>query len=311
VTKSSLGSRRIRVLVAEDSPTVRMLLVAAFRSDPGVDVVGEAVNGRQAVEMADRLRPDVITMDVRMPLLDGLAATREIMTRSPTPIVIISDAAREDAVALALEATAAGALTILAKPDGARFERSRDQIVSTVKAMSEVHTVRRWPTRPPPSAAQSAAAEAVRLVAIAGSTGGPAAMREILAALPPSFPAPLAIVQHIATGFVGGLVQWLSLSTALKVKVAEDGELMSAGAVYVAPDDLHLGFTPAGRVALSAAPPVGGFRPSATFLFESAARAFGPGVSAIVLTGMGSDGAAGLRAVRAAHGRVFAQDEGS
>jgi two-component system, chemotaxis family, protein-glutamate methylesterase/glutaminase len=303
--------RLIRVLVAEDSPTVRALLVSAFQGDPELVVVGEAADGRQAVEMTQRLRPDVITMDVRMPVLEGLDATRQIMARTPTPIVVVSDAAREDAVSLALDATAAGALTILPKPDGNRFDESRQQLVSTVKAMADVHTVRRWLPRTPASPRPARATETVRLVAIGASTGGPAALRDVLAALGPDLPAPIAVVQHIANGFVDGLVRWLSIDARTRIKRAEAGEWPEPGRVYVAPDDQHLGFDRSGAIALSRAAPVGSFRPSATYLFESAASAFGPALVAVILTGMGSDGAAGLQAVRAAHGRVFAQDEAS
>src|SRR5450432_2603619 len=216
--------RVIRVLVAEDSLTVRTLLVAAFDDDPELAVVGEAGNGLEAVEMTRRLRPDVITMDVRMPGLDGLGATREIMSHTPTPIVIVSDAAREDAVSLALDATAAGALT-----------------------------VRRWLKLPSAAPRMDHSTNAIRLVAIAASTGGPAALREVLGGLASGFGAPIAIVQHIATGFVPGLVRWLSLGTALKVKIAEEGESLASGIAYVAPDDRHLGFDFRGHVALSQA----------------------------------------------------------
>jgi len=310
VTSSVAGPRVIRVLVAEDSATVRALLVSAFASDPGLTVVGEAADGRQAVEMAVRLRPDVITMDVRMPVLDGLEATREIMSRIPTPIVVVSDAARDDA-SLALDATAAGALMILPKPDGARFAESRRQLVATVKAMADVHTVRRWAPRPRVEALPTQSSGRVRVVAIAASTGGPAAVRELLGTLDPAFPAPIAVVQHIASGFVSGLVRWVAMGTPLRVKAAEDGETLVAGTVYVAPDDRHLGFDRAGAVALADSSPIGGFRPSANYLFDSAAGAFGAQVAAVVMTGMGSDGAAGAGAVHAVHGRVFAQDEES
>src|SRR5450432_3877486 len=245
--------RVIRVLVAEDSLTVRTLLVAAFDDDPELAVVGEAGNGLEAVEMTRRLRPDVITMVVRMPGLDGLGATREIMSHTPTPIVIVSDAAREDAVSLALDATAAGALMVLPKPDGDRFEESRRQLVTTVKAMADVHTVRRWLKLPSASPRMDHSTNAIRLVAIAASTGGPAALREVLGGLASGFGAPIAIVQHIATGFVPGLVRWLSLGTALKVKIAEEGESLASGIAYVAPDDRHLGFDFRGHVALSQA----------------------------------------------------------
>jgi two-component system chemotaxis response regulator CheB len=149
----------------------------------------------------------------------------------------------------------------------------------------------------------------LRVVAIAGSTGGPAALQRILSGLPGDFPLPILVVQHIATGFVGGLADWLGKSCNLRVKVAESGEALRGRSVLLAPDEFHLGVSDDARAVLTPAAPIGGFRPSATHLFDSVARAYGPSVAAIILTGMGSDGVNGLRAVRASGGLVLAQDE--
>ena len=314
----------IRVLVAEDSATARSLIVAMLEADPSIRVVGTASTGIEAVELTERLAPDLVTMDVEMPGLDGLQATEQIMMRRPTPIVVISAQANERALDLSLEATRAGALTVLPKPNGpfgAGFLQQRDQLIATVKAMAAVKVVRRWRSRvvrtpTPPSPMLDGARSTTKLVAIAASTGGPAAVRDIVAALPSSFPVPIVVVQHIARGFVNGLAHWIDVETKLRVKVAEDGEPLRPGTVYFAPDDFHLGIEvrPSDdlpRVLLAASAPVGTFRPSATWLFESAARSLGRSVAAVILTGMGDDGVAGLRAVHAAGGTVFAQDEAS
>ncbi|MGD0993425.1 MAG: chemotaxis-specific protein-glutamate methyltransferase CheB [Gemmatimonadales bacterium] len=307
----------IRVLLAEDSLTVRRLLVEQLRSDSEIEVVGEANNGAEAVEQACRLHPDIVAMDVHMPVMDGLDATKEIMVRSPAPIVLFSSSSTPGDVELALNAMRAGALMVLEKPDNpgsASFDGRRQQLIQMVKAMAQVKVVRRWAQGREPAAAPAASPRRgapVRLVAIAASTGGPAVLQRVLSDLPGDFPAPVLVVQHIATGFVGGLADWLNASSALRVKVAEEGEDLQPHVAYLSPDDRHLGVRAPGRIQLSDAPPVGGFRPSGTYLFEAAAKLAGPALAAVILTGMGSDGVAGLEKVRAAGGTVLAQDEES
>jgi two-component system chemotaxis response regulator CheB len=323
----------IRVLVAEDSATARQLLVSMLQSDPAVRVVGEARTGAEALALAERLRPDLVTMDVEMPEMDGLEATRLIMGRVPTPIIIVSARANGRAAELSLEATRAGALLVLPKPvapSAAEFEGQRAQLVAMAKAMAQVKVVRRWERgdagprgaragatepRPAPAPSSGRAGPPVRLVAVGASTGGPAALRDILAELPAGFPVPIVVVQHIARGFVGALASWLGSATPLAVTVAADGEPARAGTVYLAPDDTHLGVRAGDggelRLALARTAPVGSFRPSATHLFESAAGCAGAGTLAVILTGMGDDGVAGLRAVHRAGGRILAQDEQS
>jgi len=308
----------IRVLVAEDSVTVRELLVAILEDDPEFTVVGQAKNGLEAVELAKRLRPDLITMDVHMPLMDGFAATKEIMVEAPTPIIIVSSSAIDRDVELSLNALRAGALMVIPKPDdpgSPKFNGRQEQFLTMAKAMADVKVVRRWgrPAAPggaaPPGRPRPGRAEAVRLIAIAASTGGPAALQRILADLPADLPVPILVVQHIARGFTGGLADWLGAGCGLRVKVATPDEPLAPRTVFLAPDDRHLGVGDGGRIAVVDAPAVAGFRPSASFLFESAAGRLGSAVAAVILTGMGSDGVAGLAAVRAAGGYVIAQDE--
>lgn len=305
----------MRIVVAEDSLTIRELLVELLRSDREITVVGEAKNGAEAVDLAVRLRPDLIAMDIHMPVMDGLEATKEIMVRAPTPIVLVTSSASRADATLSFDALRAGALTVIAKPDNPTspgFDGRREQLLRTLKAMAQVKVVRRWVERPSarrPGPSLSAPAGGARIVAIAASTGGPAALQGILGALPRHFSTPVVVVQHIATGFGAALADWLNASSPLRVKVAEDGEALTERTVFLAPDDRHLGVTANGRVALSDGPPVGGHRPSATHLFASVAHAFGRAAAAVMLTGMGRDGVDGLRAVKDAGGRVIAQDE--
>jgi len=306
----------IRVLVAEDSLTVRELLVQILESDPEIRVVGRAKNGAEAVDLAARLKPDLVTMDVHMPVLDGFEATKEIMVQAPAPIIIVSSSASREDVEHSFDAMRAGALMVVAKPDNpqsALFDGRRAQFLAMAKAMSQVKVVRRWAPRArpvtPPVALSRAAGAPLRLVAIAASTGGPAALQRIVADLPRDFPAPILVVQHIAAGFVGGLAGWLGESCNLRVKVAEHGEPVLGRTVFLAADDRQLGVTADARVVVADAPPINGFRPSGTYLFESAARSYGASVAAVILTGMGSDGVGGLKAVKAAGGLVVAQDE--
>ena len=308
----------IRVLVAEDSITVSNLLVAMLNTDPEIEVIGQAKNGIEAVVMTKRLKPDLVTMDIQMPLMDGFAATKEIMIESPTPIVIVSGHVDVREVTVTMQALRAGALAVLPKPVGPQapdFEELSRQLLETVKAMSQVKVVRHrakrpvsppapLPVLPPPRKGVGCA-----VVAIAISTGGPAALHTLLSGLPGDFPVPILVVQHITKGFVEGLAAWLNTGSSLRVKVAENGEQLVAHTMYIAPDDRHLGVSSKGTIMTSGAPPVRGFRPSGTFLFESVANVYGASAVAVIMTGMGNDGLDGLRAIRAAGGRIVAQDE--
>src|SRR5262245_16917910 len=311
----------IRVLVAEDSATSRELLIQVLSADPEIQVVGEARDGVEAVALARSLRPDLVTMDIHMPRLDGLAATQEIMIAAPTPIVIVTGSHRVHEVEASMDTLRSGALEVLEKPpapDSPGFDAAARRLVAVVKAMSRVKVVRHWrhaavPASGAPVDVLPAGAGGVRarLVAIACSTGGPAALQHLLAGLPANFPAPIVVVQHITVGFTEGLAAWLGTVSPLRVKLAEHGETLAAGTLYIAPDDRPLGVTQRGKASLSSAPAIGGFRPSANYLFESAASAFGASALAVILTGMGDDGVVGLRAVVERGGRVIAQDEAS
>ena len=309
--------KRVRVLVVDDSPTTRRLLVEILRADAEIDVVGQAADGVEAVEMVKRLRPDIVTMDVQMPNLDGFAATKRIMVEAPTPI-LITTSVDPRSLSVSLEAVRMGALAVQAKPGDPRapgFDAEASELVRQVKAMSRVKVVRhydrdagRLPLTHTPFVATPHAAPA-EVVAIAASTGGPAAIHVILTALPADFPIPILVVQHISRGFIPGFAGWLDKASALRVKLAEEGEMLRSGTVYVGVDDHHLGVTSSRRIHLSTAEPVGGFRPSATVLFDSVAAAYGNRAVAVILTGMGRDGVDGLHAIRRLGGRTIAEAE--
>ena len=306
----------IRVLVAEDSAVTREYLVHLLDGDPALEVIGQARDGQEAVELAEGLRPDVIVMDIEMPRMDGYEATRRIMEHAPTPIVTVS-AHSSELEARAFEALRAGALVLLNKPSGPGSPDSAAsalRLVETVKLMADVKVVRRWaangPVRQPPPS-RIGATRRIRIVAIGASAGGPPAVAEILAGLPAGLPCPILLVQHIAPGFAGGLAEWLGRSTPLDVKLAENDEPARGGTVYVAPDGVHLGIEDNGRIRLTTDAETDGFRPSATYLLRSLARSYGAAAVGVLLTGMGRDGAAGLLELRERGGVTIAQDKES
>jgi two-component system, chemotaxis family, protein-glutamate methylesterase/glutaminase len=306
----------IRVLIADASPGARRLLLDAFSADPEIVVIGEAGDGSGVIALTRQLRPDVVVMDIDMPSMNGFGVTKQIMIEMPTPIVIVSAAPSERQVELSMLALRAGALTVLPKlagPASGAEREERQRFVAAIKAMAQVKVVRHWPARES-GERQRPMPETMprthrKIVAIAASTGGPAAIQSLLSQLPTDFPAPILVVQHIATGFIPGFTVWLNTVCSLRVKVAESGEMLAARTVYVAPDSRHLGLASNWTVQLSEAPPIGGFRPSATFLFQSVAQVAGRAVLAVILTGMGRDGVDGLSFVRSRGGFVIAQDE--
>lgn len=308
----------IRVLVAEDSPTARDLLVWILQSDPDIQVVGAARDGLEAVRLAARLHPDVIVMDIHMPHMDGLQATRQIMRETPTPIVVVSASVAPLDLAVSFSALQAGALTMMEKPTGPaapNYEAVRAHMVTTTKLMAAVKVVRRWAEKAvravPLSVPRAAGSARPAVVAIAASTGGPAALHQVLGALPSDFPLPILIVQHISPGFGAGLAHWLAGCTSLAVATARQGEPLVPGRVLLAPDDRHLLIRPGGRVLLSPKTTANGLCPSANPLFESVAAAFGPQALGVIMTGMGRDGVDGLVRLKAQGGQVLAQDEAS
>ena len=299
----------IRVLLVDDSAVVRSILKEVLETDAEIRVVGEARNGAQAVELTESLRPDILLMDLRMPVMDGIEATGEIMARAPVPILVLSAGVHED-TNVAFRAVQAGAIDVVQKPMGTLAEDYRNEsldLIRRVKLVARVPPIRRARRKPQPIEAMPPAAG--RLVVLGASTGGPPALATILGAFPADFPAPVLAVQHITPGFLEGFVEWLDSVVPPKVVVAQRDSVPQPGVVHFAPEGRHLELGADGRLVLTKDPPRDGHRPSVTVLFESAAKTLGARAVGVLLTGMGRDGAEGLRALREAGARTICQDE--
>lgn len=309
----------IRVLVVDDSPVAREFLTYVLMLDPGIEVVATAVDGVEAVDLVRRHQPAVVTMDVHMPRMNGLDATRAIMETHPVPIVIVSGTTTARELAGTFRAMEVGAVAVVRRPTALghpEHAETASELVQTVKLMAEVKVVRRWPRHrrgAPPAAAppgvEPAPGPPVRIVAVGASTGGPIVLQSILSMLPATFPIPVLIVQHIAPGFVEGLAEWLTGSTGFPVHVARNGETPLPGRAYLAPDRHHLKISADGRLLLGGEEPENGVRPAVSVLFRSVAEVFGPATVGVLLTGMGEDGASELKLLRDRGAVTIAQDE--
>lgn len=318
-----MSDGKIKVLVAEDSAVVRTFLVHLLESDPQIRVVGAVADGQAAVDFVQKHKPDIVLMDIHMPRLDGFEATRRIMETQAVPIVICSATARARDVVIAFQAMEAGAIACIEKPLGREhrdFEVLAAHLLETVKLMSEVRVVRRTghsrsaplaKAVPAPAVEWKSAPAPIRLVGIGASTGGPPVLQTILAGLPKDFPAPLLIVQHIAHGFLAGMVEWLNQTTSLQIHIASYGTSPLPGHVYLAPDDFHMGIGAGGNIILNREAPENHLRPSVAFLFRTLADVYGPNALGVLLTGMGRDGAEELKAMKDKGAVTIAQDQQS
>jgi two-component system, chemotaxis family, protein-glutamate methylesterase/glutaminase len=311
---------KIRVLIVDDSAVMRMMLEQIFGDDPAFEVAGLACDGIEAIDAVERLSPDVITMDIQMPRMDGLEATRLIMETNPTPIVILSGNMDEEELASSFRAMEAGALVALPKPWGVthpEYVADVADLVRKVKLMAEVKLVKRRPRaamgepRPLRPATVKPARAGCEVVAIGASTGGTVAINTILSELPPDFPLPILIVQHMSAGFIRGFADWLNISSRLPVHVASQGELLLPGHVYIAPDGFNLEVRQGGRIALTGTMLEHGQCPSVSALFRSMAEVYGRYAVGILLTGMGDDGARELKLMKDKGAVTIAQDRES
>jgi two-component system, chemotaxis family, protein-glutamate methylesterase/glutaminase len=314
---------KIRVLVVDDSPTIRNRLVEVLRSDPELEVAGEAEDGKRAIELCRTLCPDVITLDMVLPIMSGVAITEYVMAYCPTPILIVSASTNRGELHKTYDALVAGAVDVFEKPTGTEQDGVWERgLISTVKIVSRVRVITHirgklsssWRTGVSPvSVGICGSAARKSIITIGGSTGAPAAMVEILRSLPTGFSIPILLVIHIALPFSTAFAEWLDGQSPLRVRYATDGDpLPTLGQVGVvmAPPGFHL-VVRRRRLRLTCEPERNSCRPSVDVLFESLAQDHGPETVACLLTGMGRDGAAGLLALRHAGALTIAQDEAS
>ncbi len=331
----------MRVLIVDDSMFMRKVLQSILATDPQLEVIGEARDGREAIAMNDSLRPDVISMDIMMPHVDGLQATEKIMSTNPRPIVIVSSEARDGAEAT-LRALELGAIDFVPKPSSGidlDMNSVRDEICRKLKIAARVRVVRNARNlggehargtltgspyaKPAPSngngngsghvshAAGNGHGTRHPLVVMAASTGGPQTLMQLVPLIPPDFPGTILLIQHMPGTFTSQFSQQLAEIASIKVKEAEHGDELQPGMMYVCPGSQHLRVTKTGRIELHEGERINGYRPCADFTMESAAQYAGPMCVGVVLTGMGADGAKGVQAVKAAGGHVMVQDENS
>ena len=316
-------NRKIRVLVVEDSLTIRKRMLEVLSNDPGIEIVGEAEDGQRGIELCEKLRPDAVTLDMMLPIMNGLDATEYIMAYCPTPILIVSASVNRGELFRTYDALAAGALEVLDKPTGNEVDQAWEaKLVATVKLISRIKVIThprgkrsRFARLTPPVSMPTLASSrsAPRAIAIGVSTGGPAALIEILRALPRDFPLPILIVIHIGALFASAFAEWLDGQSALPVAYAVDGEPLPSvgtGRVILGRPDFHM-VVRQGRLRLTQDPEVHFCRPAVDKLFQSIALEMGDSVLACLLTGMGRDGAEGLLSIREAGGTTLAQDEAS
>lgn len=309
----------IKVLIVEDSPVEREFLSHIINQDLELEVVGAVTSGEEALKNILILRPDVITMDIHMPGISGFEATKRIIEIYPVPIIIVSGSYDYKDTYKSFRAIEAGALAVVQKPRGTwHIEHQRDvnELIKYIKLMSEIKVVRRFRhlkrrNKDEEKLKITIEHKNIKIVALGASTGGPAVVREIFGALPKPWPTPIAVVQHMSPGFMENFVRWLSLDSGIICETAVHGQVMLPGKAYFAPDDYHMHIYKDFKISLFKGEKENGIRPSISQLFDSVATEFGKHAIGVLLTGMGSDGAAALKRLRDAGATTVVQDEES
>ena len=306
----------IRVLIVEDSPTTAIVLQSILNADPEIMVIGMAKDGEEAIKLTDRYKPDLITMDVHLPRLNGLEATKEIMATRPTPILILSGSVFTRKSENVFDAFSYGAVDVVNKNDALSPDRpgTPHELIQKIKFLSQVkvihHPLGRLPQKNKKKPREVLrAGKSERLIAIVGSTGAPQAISEILRSIPASFPCGIVIMIHLSPGFTDGFVQWLQGSCTIRVKVGTHGEPIHPGVSYVAPTGFHMRVTKEKTIELGDDPAVNALKPCGDYLLESVAKHYQEGSIGVVLTGMGRDGMIGIGEVKKYGGATIAQDE--
>ncbi len=312
-----MTKRKIKILIADDSLTVRNFLVKIFSVDPEIEIVGTATDGLEAIEFVRKDKPDIITMDINMPRLDGFEATLKIMQENPIPIVIVSGDYDTTDTAKTFKALECGAVAILPRPVGVGntdFDHAVHHFVSNIKLLSEVKVIRRWnrthhtPVSNEAPLAMKETNQPIRVIAIGASAGGPLVLQKILKEIPSDISVPVLIVQHLDIEFAQGYADWLNIQSSIPVKIAKDGDILTPGVAYMAPGNHHLGVKAFNTIMVSADPKEKGHRPSVAFLFRSLREVYRNQVLAIILSGMGDDGAEELKLLKDKGAVTIAQD---
>jgi two-component system chemotaxis response regulator CheB len=313
------GMKKVRVLVVDDSALMRKVIPQMLEADPAIEVVGTAMDGTFCLKKIEELQPNVITLDLQMPGMNGIDTLKEIMRRNPLPVIVVSSHSTEGA-SVTFKALGLGAFDFVTKPRdaSAHMTETATELIAKIKAAADCKIVRpgtlRGETAPPEKIATSKAAPPTKLVAIGISTGGPQALEFLLAQLPPDFPGAIVVVQHMPEGFTEMFARRLDELCSLRVKEAQSGDLLQAGRVLICPGSRHIKvkrMAMGDMVVLNDDARVNGHRPSVDVLFHSVAEEFGTHAVAALMTGMGDDGAEGLGAVKKAGGVTIAQSEES
>lgn len=305
---------KIGVLIVDDSSLNREYLKEIILTDPAFIILDFASNGKEAIKKVESLKPDIVTMDIYMPIMNGYQAIQHIMAFKPTPIIVVTTAELEDNSAIAFDALNMGALDIINRPEtpddiNEGLNDACLEFLQKLKLLANIKVITH--VRAKLSQKQKKSKEILpskKVVVIASSTGGPKALKEIFDHLPITFLTPIVVVQHMAKGFIPGLVKWLNSNSLIPVNIAKEGTKIQPKNIYIAPSGKHLKITYNGILHFDDSPPINGLKPAADILFESASDVYKAGVLGVVLTGMGNDGTKGCQFIKREGGKIIVQN---